>query len=573
MGQLSPTLLNNLSRNIHRHWRTPWLLGVLALYLALTMYQLGLPGLHYDEAREAGVNAMEILTGAPVTAFRGVTVNFWGQPLPLMVQDYIGALNVYLALPLLALTGAGVPNLRMLSILTGLVALLLLERAVSEWQAGFGQQTELGATPSARFPTPLSRAGLLTITLLAASPSFVFWSRQGIFVTNLTQPLSFWCIWQGLRWLRTGHAHVLVISAFAGGLAIYAKLLALWVIGPFALLAAGWWFWQRIQQRRSGAIRQTTVPQLSFSTTLGMLLALILPLLPLLFFYLHTGAASDILHKLDQSYYGIDNRDWLTNLFVRWSQLLQSLRGDHLWYLGGIYGNASAPWLAGIALLGGLWRDWRRVAPIMLLLLLTFACSLFTISSLFVTHYAVVQPLLVASVGVGLSTWWMGQQQVRWALLPSFALCAVLIWFSLDLAASLRYHAALSQSGGLADHSDATYHLAYYLRYHGEGSPIALDWGLDAPVRYLSQGTVTPIEIFGYASPSQPDAAFAQRLQPFLADPNNVYLLHTPNQTIFTGRRELFIQMAKAANLRLVQETQFSQRNGQGLFELWRAVP
>jgi hypothetical protein len=137
----------------------------------------------------------------------------------------------------------------------------------------------------------------------------------------------------------------------------------------------------------------------------------------------------------------------------------------------------------------------------------------------------------------------------------------------------LRYHAALRQSGGLADHSDATYHLAYYLRYHGEGAPIALDWGFDAPVRYLSQGTVTPIEIFGYTSPRQPDAAFAQRLQPFLANPNNVYLLHAPNQTTFAGRRELFVQMAQAAGLRLVPETQFSQRNGQVLFELWRAVP
>src|SRR4051794_26897434 len=125
MGPLSPIVPSKLSRIIHQHGRKLWLFCILVLYLGLTTHQLGLPGLHYDEAREAGVNAMEILTGAPVTAFCGVTVNFLGQPLPLMVQDYIGALNVYLALPLLALTGNGVPNLRMLSILTGLAALLL----------------------------------------------------------------------------------------------------------------------------------------------------------------------------------------------------------------------------------------------------------------------------------------------------------------------------------------------------------------------------------------------------------------------------------------------------------------
>ena len=115
--------------------RRAWLVAALLLYLALACYQLGLPGLHYDEAKEAGLNAMELLTGAPVTAFRGAGIPWDGRTLPLMVQDYIGALNVYLAVPLLALTGIGVPNLRLLPVLTGLVALLLIERAVSEWSA------------------------------------------------------------------------------------------------------------------------------------------------------------------------------------------------------------------------------------------------------------------------------------------------------------------------------------------------------------------------------------------------------------------------------------------------------
>jgi hypothetical protein len=606
-----------LPRIINRYGRKIWLFGALALYLALAAYQLGLPGLHYDEAREAGVNAMELLTGAPVTAFRGITVNFFGWHLPLMVQDYIGALNIYLALPFLALTGMGVPNLRVLSVLTGLAALLLLERAVSEYceladwtvqnpklpsrpprqgssvvyvsTEAAPSKTSLQATPSGgqrgvRFNRsgtsqnlkaipPISLAGGLTVTLLAASPSFVFWSRQGIFVTNLTQPLSFWCIWQGLHWLRTSRTRALMISAFAGGLAIYTKLIAIWVIGPFALLMASWWVWQQVQQWTTTPARQPTVPALSLQAAFCMLFAFVLPLSPLLLFYMRTGAVGDILHKLDQSYYGVNNRDLLPNLAVRWGQLLQSLRGDHLWYLGGIYGNHLASWLAGIAILVGLRRDWRMIIPWLVLLVLIFVCSLFTISNLFVTHYALVQPLVVAVVGVALSTWLRENQKSKHPVLRFFALWVVLLWLGLDLTASLRYHAALRQSGGLGDHSDATYHLAYYLRYHGEGAPIALDWGLDAPVRYLSQGAVTPIEIFGYASPRQPDAAFAQRLRPFLANPNNVYLLHAPDQTIFAGRRELFVQMTKTAGLRLVKETQFSQRDNQVLFELWRVVP
>ena len=117
------------------HWRSFWLVMLLVLYGGLACYQLGLPGLHYDEAAEAGVNAMQLLTGASVTAFRGATLSLFGWQLPLMVQDYIGALNVYLALPVLAITGIGVPNLRFVTIGTGLLALILLERTVSEWQA------------------------------------------------------------------------------------------------------------------------------------------------------------------------------------------------------------------------------------------------------------------------------------------------------------------------------------------------------------------------------------------------------------------------------------------------------
>ena len=145
------------------------------LYLALASYQLGLPGLHYDEAREAGQNAVELLTGGPVNAFRGASIHLLGWQLPLMVQDYIGALNVYLALPLLAFTGIGVPNLRALSVLTGLVALLLLERAVTEWMAFAARPTHKVAAGES---LPLSLAGLITVALLAASPSFVFWSRR-----------------------------------------------------------------------------------------------------------------------------------------------------------------------------------------------------------------------------------------------------------------------------------------------------------------------------------------------------------------------------------------------------------
>jgi len=548
------------------HGRRLWLSLALVIYLLLACYQLGLPGLHYDEAREAGLNAMELLTGAPVSAFRNVTFSFFGLRLPLMVQDYIGALNVYLVMPVLWVSGIGVPNLRMVAVLTGLVTLIVVERTVTAWYA------ILNPNPTATDHIALSLPGLIAITLLVAAPGFVFWSRQGIFVTNLTQPLVFWCLWQGLDWLRTGRRWALIMSAFAGGCALYAKLIALWIVGPFVLLTGGWWLW-----RQWRPAQKPPTPVLSWSLLLAVVLVFSIPLTPLLFFNWQSGGIRRaVAGNVFTSYYGVDNWALAANLGVRSRQVVQTLQGSHLWYLGGLYSNPFAPWFALVAVSFGLWR-WRTllVGPL-LLLLAAFVCSLFTISDLFITHYALLQPLLMAVIALALiaaiyprhTQAAMPQRQ-----LPLVLITFVLLWVSADLNATLRYHGALTRSGGLADHSDAGYHLAYYLRYHGLGAPLALDWGLDAPVRYLSEGAVTPIELFGYNSPTAPDPDFSQRLDLFLGNPNNVYLLHTPTATVFHGRREQFFNQVQQAGLQPHLENTFTQRDGTPLIELWRVLP
>jgi hypothetical protein len=514
-------------------------------YLILTCYQLGLPGLHYDEAKEAGVNAVELLTGAPTTPFRDAALVVWGRHLPLMVQDYIGALNVYLAWPVLGLTGIGVPNLRALAVLTGLATLLLVAKLVSIWDAPTASRA------------PWRWSGVAAAWLLAFSPSFIFWSRQGIFVTNLMQPLCLVAIWQGERWLATGARRALFWALLAAGAALYAKLLAVWLIGPWLLLLA--WRWWRAE-------RAGHAPELGWRTLgLGGLL-LLLPLLPLIWFNVLTGGTwQALLGNAGESYYGVDNSALWANAGVRMHQVVQTLRGDHFWYLGGIYANALAPWavLGGIGV--GLVADWRRMALPLGLIGAALAASLFTISDLFITHYALLQPLLVAVAVLGYACAWARRPR---SLVPLLLL--LLLWLSLDLRAVLLYHQALSRSGGLGDHSAVNYDLAYYLRYNGLGAPVALDWGLDAPIRFLTENKVRPIEIFGYASPARPDEAFRARVGGFLPNPDNVYLLRAPAQTVFAGRREQFMAEVAAQGRSATLEQSFVARDGTPLFELWR---
>lgn len=555
-----------------------WWGASLAAYLLLALWNLGLPGLHYDEAREAGVNAMELLTGAPVTAFRDAALQIGNVRLPLMVQDYIGALNVYLSLPFLTLTGIGVPNLRWLSVLIGALTLVVLERLVSEWLAT--HRRESTDTP------PLSIGGLVAMTLAACSPAFVFWSRQGIFVTNGMILGVLLSLWVGVRWLRTGKQKALVLSALAAGFALYAKLLAVWVLAPFAvMLAVGYWLlW------RGGARQAPGAGAIGAALTAG-----ILPLLPLLLFNVQTGGTWQTLTgNLEQSYYGVENADLFANVAVRLPQVRQILDGSFLWYLGGIASNPLAPWLAWIVVLAGVAANWQRVFPPMVLALATFVLSLVTISDLFITHYALLQVLLLGVVGVAagalITEAWivlsgaaplqdrLPEEEVtrsrRQARLGAGALALLLLlWLLLDVRAALGYHRLLAQSGGLADHSDASYHLAYYLRYNGMGAPIALDWGMDATVRYLTEGTVTPVEIFGYNSPDVPDAGYTERLAQFIGNPDNVYLLHASGAEVFHGRRAGFESAAAAQGMTPHLEASFAQRDGTPLYEIWRLEP
>lgn len=535
-----------------------WLVGGLLLYLALTTYQLGLPGLHYDEAREAGVNAMEILTAAPASLFRDTGISLFGYRWPIMVQDYIGAANVYLVLPSLWLTGIGVPNLRIVAILLGMVTLLLVERTLSEWQAYSADR------PLSAQPLPLSTVGLLGLSLLTVSPSFVFWSRQGIFVTNLTEPLVFAMLWQGIRWLRLGRPRFLLWAAFFGGAALYAKLLAIWVVGPAVLLLGGWWL---VRWRRA-----STKPTLTLSQIAGLFCLFCLPLVPLVWFNFASGGTfRAVAGNLGTSYYGVNNLAVGTNLVIRLGQLRQMLTGEHFWYLGGLYGNPLAWWLAiflfgaGVIFIMHDRRSRARLWAPLLLLCCAFVASLFTLSDLFVTHYALLQPLAISLLALILCDHHLAPPQSHRA--KSLLL---VLWVLLDLTATVRYHGALTRSGGLADHSDANYHLAYYLQYNGLGAPLALDWGFDAPIRYLSGGAVTPIELFGYSSPQQPDATFGERLLPFLHNEANVYLLHTAEATVFAGRREQFMQLVERSGQQARLEATFGQRDGIPLYELWR---
>ena len=182
------------------------------------------------------------------------------------------------------------------------------------------------------------------------------------------------------------------------------------------------------------------------------------------------------------------------------------------------------------------------ISMVMLALIVLQSCV--TISALWFTHYALLTPLPALALAGGLTFTARQGERPRRAWILALLIAAPLLVG--DLYTDVRYHLALGASGGYVAHSDASYDLANAL--DRAGAPVvALDWGIQAPVQLLTRGRVQPRELFGYGNLDAPDAEFAERLAPYLAQTRTIYVLHAPDAEVYRGRSEAFAAAVSAA--------------------------
>ena len=205
------------------------LLLALGAYCALTLYQLHLPGLYYDEAWDA-VAAMHLVQGTPVELERGAHLMLGSRALPLMLDDYQGIISTYALVPFFLLGGINVTMIRAFPILSGAVALVLCFFLARAW---WGR-------PTAR----------IAVLLFAVAPSWIFWSRIGVYVVAQVVPLTlgallaFTCWWRG----QPRRAGLLWLGSLLLGLGLATKLLYVWPIGALAAC----WFALGVRGQGSG---------------------------------------------------------------------------------------------------------------------------------------------------------------------------------------------------------------------------------------------------------------------------------------------------------------------------------
>ena len=525
-----------------------WLLLIIGAYLVGACYQLTLPGLHYDEAFEA-VPALQLLTHQPVASFRQSELALFGQTFPLTTQDYIGALNTYSALPFLALGGVNVISLRAYSVFVGLLTLLLAYRFTTDLTGG-------------------RAAGLTAAALLAVNPTFLFWSRQGIFVTAITAAIGLGAAWSWLNWQRRKHYRFALLGAFLLGLGVYAKLLFIWFM--MALLGAFILSQLKIVRRPN---RNWPRFNLSGKQLFGLSLSFGLGCWPLILYNLQTGGSlKSIRDNAATSYYGVDNTDLLANLGTRLSQFGALLSSGHLWYLGRVYANQLLPIVFALALISSLWLGLKTKKVIWLIpfiiLGLVVAQSVVTVSALWITHFALIMvwPAIALAVsGTGLARHFKGQPWVKAALGLMLALLIIS-----EARTSLNYHQALTLSGGLSAHSDAIYDLAGWLDQQPDRPVMAMDWGLAAPVTFLTAGRVTPREIFGYEWAASD--RFSELIAPYLAPKGAIFLWRAPEEIIF-DRSPDFKALYRPLALEETILAAFYERSGRPILGATELVP
>jgi len=558
--------------------------GIVLLYAALSFYQIDLPGLHYDEAFEA-VPALQLWRGQPIATFRnsGLTLN--GRMFPLMTQDYIGAINTYAAIPFIAILGPTPAAPRIMSILVGAITLGLTYLLTYQLSGS-------------------RRAGLSAALLLAVDPTFIFWNRQGIFVTAITATLGLAATLCWLRRWQGGLALWTVAGAFLFGLGIYAKLLFLWLIaaliGAVILVnlprlikrQAGHHYFSNTQTWTDVAFKSIRVWK---AEIFSAILAFLIGCWPLIAYNIQTGGTFlNVTQNATTSYYGVNNLAFGPNLLERLNQFIILLNGSHLWYLGKVISNPLPVLAFGLILIvvlvvgaslrsvPTLKHDLSRFSPAQIAMFpflvigLVILASIGTVSALWITHFAILMPWPALAIALGgwfVRCWVSGVRlhaprftlhASRFTLMVGLGLLVVT-----NLVSVIHYHLALTESGGLSGHSDAIYDLSDWLADHASGPIVAMDWGLAAPVTYLTDGKVTPTEVFGYVWES--DAELTARLNSFIAQPATFYLWRAPHEIIFDRSPE-FKALYRPLNLEETIEAAFYERSGRPILGVTRLV-
>ena len=542
--------MKNLLQSIRSNKVVLTLFIILILYTYTSVYQLNLPGLHYDEANEAGLPALQIANQHTINTFRNVGIG--NQNFPIMVQDYIGALHIYFSIPFITILGPTSIGIRIPSILLGLTILIV----------NFGYIRTISN----------EKISLLATLLLANHPSFVFWNRQGTLIASFTLIVLLCLLWACHNWhTKSGWKSALLIG-FLSGLGVYSKIIFLWILGGIFGLIVIMNIKALLRKSKNIWPKKPTKTDIVCVTS-----GFFIGITPLLLF-LYKGQGSTLTRTTEMFK---TNTNIITILLGRLDQFIAVLTSsNYLWYLGGSPGNRF--WLAALAIgLFIIYLDIRKnqlhnmyphyISYIFIISFLLIPLTP-TPSGMFPHHFALLTPLwttIVAFSIVRIPS--LIKQSISLKKSYYFATIILVIWstsflVSRDLISNLLIHRNLMVTGGESPHSDAIYNLANHLDKLESKHVVSLDWGFAPQIQYLTNNRIKPIEIYGFTT--NPENDFHNRIDSFYPHTNTIYIMHTKDKT-FIDRHEHFNEYVAKIGYQTKKKNSILQTNGTPIFELF----
>ncbi|HVB65178.1 MAG TPA: glycosyltransferase family 39 protein [Nitrolancea sp.] len=547
-------------------------LFAVVVFGALCFYHYRLPGLYYDEAFDV-VPSMQILRGQPVQLARGVGIHLFGHAFPVMTGDYWGSVSTYAVLALFWLLGVGVLPVRLWPILAGMLAVLLTyfvgKRLYGRW---------VGAGAS---------------LLLAVFPSFIFWSRVGIYVISHIVAITLGIVLLFLRWRDSRQRRWLFLATLLTGIGLWTKLLFVWflIAVPAAyvlLLLADWVTEDRISANslrsfvgRTWQRVRTDVPLGDVADFVAAACGFLIGAFPVIYYNLVSRGSYLVLRaNLFHTENGVNNFALWSNVKVEADALRVLLNGGYFWFYGGIYTNPLYPWVVGLSAIGLLilvhrvsWLQVHRRPTVFFLafVLVVFALSCFTVSILGATHLVILLPipqLFVAATAIFGARWLsrrIGPGRRTAASLAGIGLIALVFvpLMAEDLRVDARYHQALARTGGYSGFSSAIYSLADYLEQNKIDRPYALDWGFKYNIMIITQGQVEPLEIYG--STYEPGPDFNDALRAALATSAPIFISHTAEGSS-VPRLDDFKRIVAESGRTLTLDKTFKQLDGKPVY-------
>lgn len=454
------------------------ILSVLLIFNVLVMmYDITNPGVECDEVSNAcGTIALLKKTTAH---YSSVSIPFFGRLLPLMCVPYHASLESYLLIPAFLLFNISVFALRITPIMYGLFGLLLTYAFAKQF-----------------FSRSVS---LITMLLLATNPLFIFLTKIGNWASSYQVFFAMAALYSFLRWYR-GRGFVYYLSGTLL-LGLGSGTRGWFLIVVVGVVVAAMVFYKEILARiKAGKCK-----------SLGVFLCLGFVSFcagNFLFIYANFINAQSrfitfkwIAGCLRHSEFGIDNLDYVRNLWLRFRTLWELLGQNpgkiiflssapaNKWYIYGFI--FSTTWLVlSLFFKQEGWPPKKRVIFVLVFLTSAIFASPFTVSIFQAQHLFPLLPVIVILISVGLVA--ASRFFIRKAI-KIFVRLAVTVFLIFLTAGNMKgithWYALSKRTGGIGQWSDAIYSLADWIKTNRHSSVFAFNKGYERGVFFLLEGS------------------------------------------------------------------------------------